>query len=99
MPADVNDIVLVHVGLSLTHNDPESLWPEHVSFTLSCNEEGSLDSATQLRALADAIEEGRVFGYMMQEMAELSYGAGEMKPVSSAVMTEDGKVIGIIDTD
>lgn len=76
-----DDAVQVTVQMDLTHNDPDSPWPTGYSYALPCGKDGAASTAAYLRELADAIEHGRAFGFMMQEAFNCPAGAGELRPI------------------
>jgi hypothetical protein len=70
----IDSAVNITVIVSLSANNPGSSWPQEVSYTLGADE-----AEEYLSELAVACGEGRAFGWMMTQIAECEYDAGEWR--------------------
>lgn len=70
--SDIDDKILITINIRIVGNSKENDWPSEWEYC-STTEEISLI----MKDLADACEDGRVFGWMMKEIAEAQLAAGE----------------------
>jgi len=80
-----NDCVLVRVSLSLTETDPNDSFPTEYACAMGCGTSDASETIDFLRDLADAIDEERVFGFMMEQAFACPLLAGETRPIPENV--------------
>ncbi len=82
-----DDRITITVSLVLKGND-HNQWPDEYAWALPAGEE----MEDELRDLADAIEDGRVFGFMMQRIAECTIGADEWSNEEETITADDRSI-------